>query len=98
MTDSGADETTERERRIFGAGFAFGVMFTMSILAVVVATVVPQPVALPSLLTSAVVLPIVAAVLLAAVAGVALYTFALPEHGFGLAGVTLFGEADTDGE
>ncbi len=96
MTESDGDEATERERLIFGAGFAFGVMFTMSILAVVVATVVPRPVALPSLLTSTVVFPIIAAVLLAAVASVALYTLALPKHGFGLAGVSLFGDAGSE--
>ena len=96
MIDPDIDERAERERLIFGAGFAFGVTFTMSILAVVVAAVVPRPVALPDLLTSAVVLPILAAIGLAAVAGVALYVFALPEHGFGLADVALSG--DTDGE
>lgn len=94
MTDGPADETTERDRLIFGAGFAVGVMFTMAVLAVVVSTVVPRPVSLPSLLTSTVLLPILAALVLSAVAGVALYTFALPEQGFGLADLGLFGDAD----
>jgi len=92
MKQSNSAEATERERLIFGAGFAFGVMFTMLILAVVVSAVVPRPVGTDALLTSTVLLPIVAAFAFAAVVGFALYVLALPESGFGFGGVTRFGD------
>jgi|APHM01.1.fsa_nt_gi hypothetical protein len=84
MSQSGTDVSTERERLIFGAGFVFGVMFTMLILAVVLAAIVPGPVTVDSLLRSTVLLPIVSAILLGGVVGCGLYYLALPESGFGL--------------
>lgn len=75
---------TERERLIFGAGFAFGVMFTMLILGVVVSTVVPGPVTPSALLDSTVLLPILTAILFAGIVGMALYLLALPEGGIDL--------------
>jgi len=93
MSQSGTQ--AERERLIFGAGFAFGVTFTLSILAVVLSTVVEGPVTIDTLLHSAVLLPVVAAVFFAAVVGFALYFLALPESGIGLPQRTMFDE-DTE--
>ncbi|WP_299269159.1 hypothetical protein [Halorientalis sp.] len=73
MIGSDVAENAGRERLSFGAGFAFGVIFTVSVLAVVVTTVVPRPVALSSLLTSAVSLPVVATVAGVGLAGVTLF-------------------------
>jgi hypothetical protein len=94
---SGPDPVArERERLIFGAGFAFGVMFTLLILGVVLSTVVPGPVTLGTLLTSAVLLPVVAAIVFAAIVGVALYVLALPESGVGLPQQPFIGEPNTE--
>jgi uncharacterized integral membrane protein len=79
-----ADDRTERERLIFGAGFVFGVMFTLLILALVFAAVVPETVSLNAVLSSTVVLPLVAAVGFAAAVGSALYVLALPDRGLAL--------------
>jgi len=84
MSHPNPDETIERERLIFGAGFALGVMFTMLILGMVLSTVAPQSVTITSLVDSRVLLPVVAAVVFAFVVGVALYVLALPEQGFGI--------------
>ncbi|MFD1586343.1 hypothetical protein ACFR9U_05080 [Halorientalis brevis] len=84
MSHPNPDETVERERLIFGAGFALGVTFTMLILGMVLSTVAPQSVTITSLLDSRVLLPVVAAVVFAFVVGVALYLLALPEQGFGI--------------
>ena len=84
MSDSNPDETVERERLIFGAGFALGVTFTMLILGMVLSTVVPRTVTFATLLSSQVLLPVVVAVIFAFVVGVALYVLALPEQGFGI--------------
>src|SRR6056297_1001159 len=84
MSHPNPDETVERERLIFGAGFALGVMFTMLILGMVLSTVVPQTVTMSTLLDSRVLLPVVAAIVFAFVVGVALYVLALPEQGFGI--------------
>ncbi|WP_336001352.1 hypothetical protein [Halorientalis halophila] len=96
MARSEPDETTERERLVFGAGFAFGVVFTMSILAVVVATVVPRQIGPERLLSTAVWLPIAAAIALSAVAGIGLYQLALPDRGFDLPGRETVGDADDE--
>ena len=98
MSQPGPDVSTERERLIFGAGFAFGVMFTMLIRAVVVAAVVPDPVTVGSLLSSTVLLPIASAILLGAVVGCGLYYLALPESGFGFREQPLFSSEDPDVE
>lgn len=82
MSKSGESVSTERERLIFGAGFAFGVMFTMLILAVTVAATVTGP-ALGVLTGSTVLWPIASAFALAAVVGFGLYFLALPDRGFG---------------
>jgi len=84
MSHPNPDETVERERLIFGAGFALGVMFTMLILGMVLSTVAPQSVTIASLLDSRILLPVAAAVVFAFVVGVALYVLALPEQGFGI--------------
>lgn len=96
MRQSGNQASTERERLIFGAGFAFGVMFTLAILAVVLSTVVPGPVTLAALLNSTVLLPVMAAIVFAAIVGFALYFLALPESGFGLPQGPVFEEPETD--
>lgn len=84
MTRLDADETVERERLIFGAGFAFGVMFTLLILGIVFSTVASQTVTLSTLLDSQVLLPVAAAIVFAFVVGVGLYLLALPTQGFGI--------------
>jgi glycerol uptake facilitator-like aquaporin len=84
MSPPTPDEEAERDRLIFGAGFAFGVMFTTLILAVVVSAALPRDVTLGMVLSHRVLLPIVSAFLFAAIVGTALYVLALPETGFGL--------------
>lgn len=64
----------DKDRLLFGAGFAFGVMFTMLVLAVVVATVTGE------LLGTDLVVTIGAGVFLAGVVGVALYVLAFPDN------------------
>lgn len=92
----GSDERTERERLIFGAGFVFGVMFTLLILALVFAAVVPETVSLGAIVSSTVILPIVAAVAFAAAVGSALYVLALPDHGLALRRGSIFRDDDPD--
>jgi len=96
MARPGPSQKTERERLIFGAGFAFGVMFTLLILAVVLAAVLPESVTPSMLLSSTVLLPIVSAIVFAFVVGIALYVLALPDQGFGLPQYTVFGDAEPD--
>jgi len=98
MSHRSPDEAVERERLIFGAGFALGVTFTMLILGMVFSTVVSRTVTLASLLDSQVLLPITAAVVFAFVVSVALYVFALPEQGFGIPQRTVFDADSTDEE
>ena len=98
MSHRNPDETVERERLIFGAGFAFGVMFTMLILGMVLSTVVPRNVTVTSLLDSRVLLTVSASIVFAFVVGVALYVFALPENGFGIPQRVVFDTDSTDTE
>lgn len=90
------DDRTERERLIFGAGFVFGVMFTLLILALVFAAVVPETVSLGAILSSTVVLPLVAAVGFAAAVGSALYVLALPDRGLALRRGSIFYEDEPE--
>jgi uncharacterized integral membrane protein len=92
----GTDDRTERERLIFGAGFVFGVMFTLLILALVFAAVVPERVSLGAVLSSTVVLPLVAAVGFAAAVGSALYVLALPDRGLALRRGSVFREEEPE--
>lgn len=94
----GTDDRTERERLIFGAGFVFGVMFTLLILALVFAAVLPETVSLGAVFSSTVVLPLVAAVGFAAAVGSALYVLALPDRGLALRRGAFFREDDPDVE
>jgi hypothetical protein len=98
MSHPNPDETVERERLIFGAGFAFGVMFTMLILGVILSTVVPGSVTPATLLDSRVLLTVLGAMGFALVVGVGLYVFALPERGFGIPNRALFDTDATDSE
>jgi hypothetical protein len=77
MTDDGRD-LTSKDRLLFGAGFVFGVMVTMAVLAVVVATVSSQTGG--SLLVSSVMLPVIASIVVAGVVGVGLSYLAFPEN------------------
>lgn len=94
----GTNDRTERERLIFGAGFVFGVMFALLILALVFAAVVPETVSLGAILSSTVVLPLVAAVGFAAAVGSALYVLALPERGLALRRGSIFYEDEREFE
>jgi len=96
--NQGTDDRTERERLIFGAGFVFGVMFALLILALVFAAVVPETVTLSTVFSSTVVLPIVAAVAFAGAVGTALYVLALPERGLALREGAVFPEDDPETE
>lgn len=71
-------ELTDKSRLLFGAGFVFGVTFTMLVLAVVTSTVASR--VGESLLASEVLVTIVAGILFAAIVGVSLYFLAFPEN------------------
>lgn len=71
---SGDDIVDDKNRLLFGAGFAFGVVFTMLVLAVVVAAVTGE------LLGTDLFVTIGAGVVLAAIVGTGLYVLAFPEN------------------
>lgn len=71
-------DLTDKGRLLFGAGFVFGVAFTMLILGVVTATVARGMG--QQLLTADVVLTLAAGIFFAAVVGVSLYFLAFPEN------------------
>ncbi|MFB6166267.1 MAG: hypothetical protein ABEJ31_13995 [Haloarculaceae archaeon] len=98
MSEPGVSAATERDRLIFGAGFAFGVVFTLLVLAVVLSPLVPGPVSADALLHPRVLVPIGAAIALAAVASLALYALALPERGLGLREGASLGDRGGDRE
>ena len=76
MSSTGDDRLSRKERLLFGAGFVFGVMFTMLILAVVVATVGNGT----GVEVTSIFVTISAGIFFAAVVGVALYFLAFPEN------------------
>lgn len=71
-------ELTDKDRLLFGAGFVFGVTFTMLVLAVVTATVAGRTGR--DILASEVVVTIAAGIFFAGVVGVSLYFLAFPEN------------------
>ena len=77
MLDDASDELSDKSRMMFGAGFVFGVMFTMLVLAVVTATVTSTS---EALMASEVIITIVAGIVFAAIVGVSLYFLAFPEN------------------
>jgi hypothetical protein len=73
-----SEPLTDKERLLFGAGFVFGVAFTMLILAMVTVAVVPG--VGERLLASEVVLTLGAGVFFAAIVGASLFLLAFPEN------------------
>lgn len=71
-------EITDKSRLLFGAGFVFGVTFTMLILAVVASTVAGQNGTV--FLGSGLVVTIAAGLVFASIVGVSLYFLAFPEN------------------
>ncbi len=93
-------ELTDKGRLLFGAGFVFGVTFTMLILAVVTATVAGKTGR--DILASEIVVTIAAGIFFAGVVGVSLYFLAFPENRVeiplgSLAGTTPGGDAEEPG-
>lgn len=78
MRSDSDDPLSDKERMLFGAGFVFGVMFTMLILAVVVATVGGNTGAGVEAMN--VFLTITAGIFFAGVVGTALYLLAFREN------------------
>lgn len=84
MTEQEPDNVSERERLIFGAGFAFGALTIMLILGLLMATVVPNYVTLGTLLDIRVLLTLVIAIGSAFTIGIGLYVLGIPESGIGI--------------
>lgn len=76
MSAESDSQITDESRLVFGAGFAFGVMCSLLLVAVVLATVGGDQVSLgsPVMITTG------AGVLFASVVGAALYLLAFPEN------------------
>ena len=70
------EELTDKNRLLLGAGFVFGVAFSVLMLAVVAATVVGAG----TLLGSAAAVTIAAGLLFSGIIGVSLYALAFPEN------------------
>ncbi len=77
MSEDASDVVSDKHRLMFGAGFIFGVMFTMLILAVVTVTVASGQ---EGLLASEVIVTIVAGIIFAVIVGVSLYLLAFEEN------------------
>ncbi len=71
-------DITDKGRLLFGAGFVFGVAFTMMLLAIVTSTVAGRAGA--SLMSSGVLVTITAGIFFVAVVGVSLFFLAFPEN------------------
>jgi len=93
MSEEG-DELGGTGRLLFGAGFVFGVMFTMLILAVVTATVATEQA--EGLLASEVIITIVAGMVFAGIVGVSLYLLAFPENRIEVPVEMLFGDDEEE--
>lgn len=78
MSSTSEDPLSDKERLLFGAGFVFGVMFTMLILAVVIATVGGNTGTGVEAMN--VFVTVSAGIFFAGVVGVALYFLAFPEN------------------
>lgn len=78
MSADASSPVSDKGRLLFGAGFAFGVMFTMFVLAVVATSVVDRPGV--GLFASEVMLTIAAGVLFTGILGISLYLLAFPEN------------------
>lgn len=78
MSASGDKVLDDKDRLLFGAGFAFGVACTMLILTVVIATTTGETAR--ELLNRDVFVTIAAGVFFAGVVGIGLYVFAFPEN------------------
>lgn len=87
---------TDKGRLLFGAGFVFGVLFTMLVLAVVTVTVVPETVG--GVLASDIGLIILAGIVFAGIVGVSLYLLAFPENRIELPVDSLFGDDESRSE
>jgi hypothetical protein len=87
-------ELTDMGRLLFGAGFVFGVMVTLVVLALVTATGSSDP--STEVLASDAVITIVGGIFFAAIVGVGLYLLAFPANRVDLPVGSLFG--DDDGE
>ncbi len=72
------DTVSDKSRMLFGAGFVFGVAFTMLVLAIVIAAVAGQRG--ESIFATEIVVTIAAGIFFAGVVGVALYYLAFPEN------------------
>jgi uncharacterized membrane protein YraQ (UPF0718 family) len=75
--DRDDEKRTRHDKFLFGSGFTFGVMFTLLILAVVIAAIVQE--GERSLLSTDAFLSATISVLLAGIVGAMLYFLAFPE-------------------
>ena len=78
MNEESEEALTDKERLLFGAGFVFGVMFTMLILAVIIATVGGNTGT--GVEATNVFVTVAAGIFFAGVVGAALYLLAFPEN------------------
>jgi hypothetical protein len=86
MLDHAHEELTDKNRLLLGAGFVFGVAFTMLVLAIVAATVVGAG----PLFGSGLAVTTAAGILFAGIVGVSLYGLAFPENRLDLPVETVF--------
>jgi hypothetical protein len=90
MIEDVREDVSDKNRLLLGAGFVFGVAFSMFVLALAAGAVVGTG----SLLGSSVLATIAAGVLFATIVGTSLYVLAFPENRLDVPVETLF-ETDT---
>lgn len=78
MSSSGTGKITDKDRLLFGAGFVFGVLCTLLILMVVVATVTGE--GAQEFVSEDIFTTIAAGVCFLLIVGIAMYTLAFPEN------------------
>jgi hypothetical protein len=93
---SNSGELSDKSRLLFGAGFVFGVMFMLIVLAIVTVTVASESVS--GLLASEVLVTLAAGVVFAAIVGVSLYLLAFPDNRVVIPVGRVFGSEDESDE
>ena len=91
-----SDDISDKGRLLFGAGFAFGVLFTMVVLALVTVTVVGR--SGEGIFLWDIVATIAGGALFTGIVGVSLYVLAFPENRVAVPVQSLFDSGDDEAE
>ena len=91
-----SDDISDKGRLLFGAGFAFGVLFTMVVLALVTVTVVGR--SGEGIFLWDIVATIAGGALFTGIVGVSLYVLAFPENRVAVPVESLFDSGDDEAE